>query len=181
MKKYLALFLTIALACTFLSGCSDSKKTDETTTAAAGTTAAGTTAAVEETTAAGETTTQAEAALPDEVPADLTDVPLLNSYASNLYIDYVKPNIFTSQVFSEEEKANARKALKLIIEAETKAIALYDKNPSIYYLRGKAYAESYADTKDPAMKAKGLADFQKALDLGLTMAQGNYDALSAAE
>jgi len=180
MKKTLAFLLAIAIIGALFAGCSDNKQTDETTTAA-GTTAAETTTAAGVTTAAGDTTTQAEATLPDEVPAELTDVAQLNAYATDLYFDYVGVNKFTSTLATEEEKALARKALKLIIEAETKAIALYDQNSSLYYLRGKAYAESYADTKDPDMKAKGLADFQKALDLGLTMAQANYDALNAAE
>jgi len=41
------------------------------------------------------------------------------------------------------------------------------------------YEQSCNDIKESSRKEKGLADLQKALDMGLAMAQSNYDALKA--
>ncbi|MEL7609126.1 MAG: hypothetical protein AAGU74_06435 [Bacillota bacterium] len=120
---------------------------------------------------------EADPDIPDELPPELKDVPSLNEYATTLWMDYVKPDIFESDWFSDAEKANARKALKLIIAAEDKAIALYDKNEHLYYLRGAAYAQCYYDTKDAVYKEKALADLKKAADMGLTLAQTEYDTV----
>jgi hypothetical protein len=186
MKKYTALIFALAMILSLFSACTGNDS-DPTTTMANETTAiAATTQADATQTEAGTTvatTSAAQSDLPDAVPAELTDVAALNSFATNLYIKYVKPNIFTApaSLFSDAEREDARKALSLVIDAETKAIAIYDKNESFYFLRGKAYEQSYYDTKDSSMKEKGLADLQKALDMGLAMAQSNYDALNAAQ
>lgn len=116
--------------------------------------------------------------IPDELPPELTDVAALNGYATTLWMNYIKPNIFTANIFSDVEKANARKALQLIIAAEDKAISLYDKNEHLYYLRGTAYAQCYYDTNDATYKEKALADLKKAADMGLAMAQAEYNKLS---
>lgn len=118
-------------------------------------------------------------AIPDALPPELTTVAALNEFATELFLEYVKANIFIAPVFSEEDLTNARKALPLIIEATTKAIALDDGIAEFYYLRGKSYAYTYYDTKDADMKEKGLADLRKALDMGLSedMVKPEYDQL----
>lgn len=136
-------------------------------------------------TGAGETNSgdassaQADPSIPDELPPELTDVPSLNEFATTLWMNYVKSDIFESDRFSDAEKASAQKALQLIIAAEDKAIALYDKNENLYYLRGAAYAQCYYDTKDPAYKDKALADLKKAADMGLALAQTEYDTVQS--
>lgn len=117
--------------------------------------------------------------IPDALPPELTDVAALNEFATTLWMSYVKPDIFEANRFSDVEKANARKALKLIIAAEDKAIALYDKNEHLYYRRGAAYAQCYYDTKDATYKEKALADLKKAADMGLAMAQTEYDTVES--
>lgn len=117
--------------------------------------------------------------IPDELPTELKDVASLNEYATTLWMNYVKPDIFEANQFSEAEKANARKALKLIIAAEDKAIALYDKNEHLYYLRGAAYAQCYYDTNDVIYKEKALADLKKAADMGLALAHTEYDTVKS--
>jgi hypothetical protein len=66
----------------------------------------------------------------------------------------------------------------LIIAAYDEAIKLYDQNEHIFYNRGRAYKQVYLDTDDPAYKDKALADFEKALDMGLDMAQNEIDSLN---
>lgn len=122
---------------------------------------------------------QASGGIPDALPADLTDAAALNEFATKLFLEHVKANIFIAPVFSDEEEDNARKALPLIIEAATKAIGLYDQNADFYFLRGKAYAYTYYDTKDAALKENGLADLQKAMDIGQSMAKAEYDQLAS--
>lgn len=122
---------------------------------------------------------EADPAIPDELPPELTDVAALNEYATTLWMNYVKADIFEADRFSDAEKASARKALKLIIAAEDKAIALYDKNEHLYYRRGAAYAQCYYDTKDATYKEKALADLKKAADMGLAMAQTEYDTVTS--
>ena len=119
-----------------------------------------------------------ESGLPEELPAELQSVADLNDYAANLWINYVKANIFEAPVFSDEEKDDARKALNLIIAAEDKAIAMVPDNEHLYYLRGTAYAECYYDTQNAEYKEKALADLKVAADLGLDMAQTEYDKVS---
>jgi hypothetical protein len=112
------------------------------------------------------------------LPADLTTVHDFNKFATDLMIEKVKPGIFDSPVFSDADKEEARKALVLIIAAYDEAIKLYDQNEHIFYNRGRAYKQVYLDTDDPAYKDKALADFEKALDMGLDMAQNEIDSLN---
>jgi len=102
-------------------------------------------------------------ALPDALPADLTTAPALNGFAVDLMLKNVPPNVFASTTATEEEKAKARKALKLAVEAYGKAIGLYDRNESFYYGRAQALHTQFVDTKDAALKEKALADLDKAL------------------
>jgi len=143
-------------------------------------------AAVAVASAAPEATQSADAStemggIPDVLPAELTTAAALNEFATKLFLEHVKANIFIAPVFSEEALTNARKALPLIIEATTKAIALDDGIAELYYLRGKAYAYTYYDTADAAIKEKGLADLQKAMDMGLSeaMVKPEYDQLAS--
>lgn len=119
--------------------------------------------------------------IPDALSTELTTAAALNEFATKLFLEHVKANIFIAPVFSEEELTNARKALPLIIEATTKAIALDDGMAEFYYLRGKAYAYTYYDAKNAAMKEKGLAGLQKAMDMGLSEAtvKPEYDQLAS--
>ena len=112
------------------------------------------------------------------LPADLTTVHDFNKFATDLMIEKIKPGVFDSPVFSDADKEEARKALVLIIAAYDEAIKLYDQNEHIFYNRGRAYKQVYLDTEDPAYKEKALADFNKALDMGLGMAQTEIDSLS---
>ncbi len=112
------------------------------------------------------------------LPADLTTVDDFNKFATDLMIEKVPANIFVAPVFSDEEQEVARKALVLIIAAYDEAIKLYDQNEHIFYNRGRAYKQVYLDTEDPAYKEKALADFNKALEMGLGMAQTEIDSLS---
>lgn len=102
-------------------------------------------------------------ALPETLPADLTTAPALNTYAVDLMLKNVPPNVFSSTTVTEEEKAKARQALKLAVEAYDKAIGLYDRNESFYYGRAQALHTQFTDTKDAALKEKALADLDKAL------------------
>ncbi len=102
-------------------------------------------------------------ALPETLPADLTTAPALNGFAVDLMLKNVPPNVFTAPSFTEEEKAKARKALKLAVEAYDKAIGLYDKNESFYYGRAQALHTQFVDTKDAALKERALADLDRAL------------------
>jgi len=111
------------------------------------------------------------------MPADLTTFHDFNKFATDLMIEKVKPGIFNSPVFSDDEKEEARKALVLIIAAYDEAIKLNDQNEHVFYNRGRAYAQVYFDTDDPSYKDKALADFEKALGLGLDMAQKEIDNL----
>lgn len=186
MKRFTALLFALLMIVSLFSACTN-EKTESTTTKANETTAETATTKANvtptQTTTDTATTSATPSDLPDAVPADLKDVAALNSFATNLYIKYVKPNIFTApaSLFSVAEKDDARKALALVIDAETKAIAMYDKNEAFYFLRGKAYEQSFYDTKDTTFKEKGLVDLQKALDMGLAMAKTNFDALTAAK
>jgi hypothetical protein len=112
------------------------------------------------------------------LPADLTTVHDFNKFATDLMIEKIKPGIFDSPVFSDADKEEARKALVLIIAAYDEAIKLYDQNEHIFYNRGRAHKQVYLDTKNPADKEKALADFNKALEMGLGMAQTEIDSLS---
>ncbi len=102
-------------------------------------------------------------AIPDALPADLTTAPALNEFAVKLYMKNVPPNVFSTPVFSEQEKAKARKALPLVVEAYDKAIGLYDKNESFFYGRAQALHTMFTDTKDASLKVRALADLDKAL------------------
>ncbi|MDX9735688.1 MAG: hypothetical protein RBU36_16280 [Thermoanaerobaculia bacterium] len=102
-------------------------------------------------------------ALPETLPADLTTAPALNGFAVDLMLKNVPPNVFSSTTATEEEKAKARQALKLAVEAYDKAIGLYDKNESFFYGRAQALHTQFVDTKDAALKEKALADLDKAL------------------
>ncbi|MHB8799616.1 MAG: hypothetical protein ACYDBY_14240 [Thermoanaerobaculia bacterium] len=101
--------------------------------------------------------------LPETLPAELATAPDLNKFAVDLYMKNVPPNVFAGTLFSEEEKAKARTALKLVVEAYDKAIGLYDRNESFYYGRAQALHSQFSDTKDAALKEKALADLDKAL------------------
>jgi hypothetical protein len=99
------------------------------------------------------------------VPANLTEHPALASWAFDVSFKYASSGVFTSPVFNDQEKATARKALPLIVEAYGKAIALYDGAPHYYFGRAQALATMYSDTKDPKMKERALADLEKTLAL----------------
>ncbi len=111
------------------------------------------------------------------LPAELTTAHDFNKFATDLMIEKVPANIFVAPVFSEEQEEEARQALVLIIAAYDEAINLYDQNEHFYYNRGRAYAHLYLDSDDPAYKELALADFEKALSMGLAMAQKEIDAL----
>ncbi len=111
------------------------------------------------------------------LPAELTTAHDFNKFATDLMIEKVPANIFVAPVFSKEQEEEARKALVLIIAAYDEAINLYDQNEHFYYNRGRAYAHLYLDSDDPAYKELALADFEKALSMGLAMAQKEIDAL----
>lgn len=102
-------------------------------------------------------------ALPETLPATLTTAPDLNTFAVDLMLKNVPPNVFSSSTVTEEERAKARKALKLAVEAFDKAIGLYDRNESFYYGRAQALHAQFTDTKDAALKEKALADLDRAL------------------
>jgi hypothetical protein len=104
-------------------------------------------------------------AIPDALPADLTTAPALNDFAVKLYMKNVPPNVFAAPMFSEEQKAKARKALPLVVEAYDKAIGLYDRNESFYYGRAQALNTMFTDTKDASLKERALADLDKALEI----------------
>lgn len=116
--------------------------------------------------------------MPDELPAELTTFVELNEFATKLYLTYVKTNIFQAPVFSDEEKADARKAIGLILAATDKAIMLDDSNANLFYLRGNTYAQRYYDGKSGDDKEQALSDLQQAVDMGLAMAQSAYDMLA---
>ena len=111
------------------------------------------------------------------MPDDLTSAHDFNKFATDLMIEKVPASIFSAPVFSEEEKEEARKALVLIIEAYDRAIEIYDQNEHIFFNRGRAYKLVYLDTEDPSYKEKALADLNKALEMGLSMAQNEIDTL----
>lgn len=115
--------------------------------------------------------------LPNSLPADLKDATSMNKYAADLYFEYVGANIFVSGIASEADKASARKALKLIIQAEDKAIELYDKNESQFYSRGVAYAQLYYDSGHWAYRLKALEDLERAMEMGLEAAKIEFDDL----
>lgn len=183
MKRFTALIFALVMIVSLFSACTGNTDDSTTTSTTAVTTATQETATQTQAQTTDAATSASQSDIPDAVPAELTDAPALNAFATDLFIKYVKPNIFNApaSLFSEAEKEDARKALALVIDAETKAIEIYDKNEAFYYLRGKAYEQSYYDTKDASFKEKGLEDLQKALDMGLAMAQTNYDALSQAQ
>lgn len=101
--------------------------------------------------------------IPDALPENLTDAPSLNAFAVDLYLKNVPPNVFAAPVFSEEDKAKARKALPLVVAAYDKAIGLYDGNESFYFGRAQALNAMFTDTKDAALKERALADLERAL------------------
>jgi hypothetical protein len=186
----------VLLAVTLLAGCFRSVVQTESPVSTSPSVAPSPKAAVEPQTAAtvthGDTITltdgspaentvsvpEAEPGIPDELPPELQDVAALNEYAVTLWMNYIKPDIFETDLFSEAEKAIARKALKLIIAAEDKAIALYDKNEHLYYQRGIAYVQCFYDINSTDCMEKALADLRKAADMGLTAAQKEYDSLA---
>ena len=110
----------------------------------------------------------AQAGVPDALPANLIDAHSANSFAVDLYMKWVPPNVFSGSGGSEEEKANARKALPLIVAAYDKAIGFYDKNESFYYGRASALEVMFTDTKDEALKTRAMADLDKALSMSPT-------------
>lgn len=184
MKKYVIWSVLLVLFLAAIAGCSNepagqtAPKSEPASSGSAEEPEAGKSAPSESgATKAGSAGVQADSALPETLPAELKSVAELNGYAVDLSMEYIKPNIFRANLSSEEEKENARKALKLIIAAEDKAIALYDKNESLYYVRGEAYAQCYYDTKDKSYKDKALKDFQKAADMGHAAAKMKYESL----
>ncbi|MBK9089920.1 MAG: hypothetical protein IPL90_13070 [Holophagales bacterium] len=106
-----------------------------------------------------------QSGVPDALPASLIDAHSANSFAVDLYMKWVPPNVFSGPVASEEEKANARKALPLVVAAYDKAIGFYANNESFYYGRAAALEVMYTDTKDEALKTRALADLDKALSI----------------
>ena len=103
--------------------------------------------------------------IPDALPADLATAPALNDFAVKLYMKNVPPNVFSAPAVPEEEKAKARKALPLVVEAYDKAIGLYDRNESFFYGRAQALNAMFTDTKDASLKERALADLDKALTI----------------
>ena len=112
-----------------------------------------------------EESSSAADGIPDALPADLATAPALNDFAVKLYMKNVPPNVFSATVFSEQEKAKARKALPLVVEAYDKAIGLYDRNESFFYGRAQALNAMFTDTKDASLKERALADLDKALTI----------------
>ncbi len=110
----------------------------------------------------------AQAGVPDALPTNLIDAHSANSFAVDLYMKWVPPNVFSGSGGSEEEKANARKALPLIVAAYDKAIGFYDKNENFYYGRASALEVMFTDTKDEALKTRAMADLDKALSMSPT-------------
>ncbi|MCE5344135.1 MAG: peptidoglycan-binding protein [Eubacteriales bacterium] len=124
----------------------------------------------------------AEATVPSELPADLGGKTLYG-YLMDLKSQYIPSRVFQDAVqYTDLDRENARAAAKLIVDATTRKMEEAGQ-PDQYmlYLRAYAYDLQYRDQGDAAMKAAGLADYQKTVELGGSYAQADYDKLVALE
>lgn len=122
----------------------------------------------------------AQSPVPDELPADLGGKTLYG-YLTDLKKLYAPPTVFSDHVrYSDQDRENARGAVRLIIDATTEIMEKAGK-PDQYnlYLRGFSYDLQFQDTKDPALRLKALEDYKETAALGGAYAKADHDRLAA--
>lgn len=167
-SKLAALMIATAALLILPAGCGKPAETPNAAEAPPATEASTAAPAAAPATVPAEAAAPAQPVVPDSLPANLTDAHSANSFAVDLYMKWVPPNVFSGSGGSEEEKANARKALPLIVAAYDKAIGFYDRNENFYYGRASALEVMFTDTKDEALKTRAMADLDKALSMSPT-------------
>jgi len=120
--------------------------------------------------------------VPDEVPDDFGGKTFYG-YLVGLRDEYLPAKVFTDPTaYSDEDRENARRAARLIVEAVTRSFEEKGTEDQYnIYLRGYAYEQQFLDTKDPALRIKALDDYGKAIEMGSVFAQTDYDRVEAIE
>jgi len=117
--------------------------------------------------------------VPKTLPADLNGKTLYG-YVLDLMKQYLPDNVFTNESVGEQEKADARAAITLILQVCNEQLS--EKQDQYWlHVRGRCYAQQFFDTKDTAYKELALADYQTALDMGYIAVKSDYDRIAAAD
>lgn len=122
----------------------------------------------------------AESPVPDKVPEDLGGKTLYG-YLMDIKSQNAPATVFQDAVkYSEQDRENARRAIRLIVAAATEKIDGAGQSDQYFlYLRAYAYELQFQDQKGPELQAKALADYKQTVALGGGYAQADYDRVAA--
>lgn len=124
----------------------------------------------------------AQTAVPDALPDDLGGKTLYG-YLVDVRDAYLPARVFQDAVrYTEDDRANARRAAALIVDATTaKMLETDTADPYLLYLRAYARDLLFQAEGNEELRSAALADYQQVIAQGGTYAQADHDRLAALE
>lgn len=120
---------------------------------------------------------QPDSPVPGEIPQDLGGKTVYG-YLVGLRSDYLPKDVFQDAKYSQTERNNARRALRLIADTISQGFDLNGPNPYELEIRGACYSLAFQDTRDPAWRALAVNDYKQALSGGYVPVKADYDRLT---
>lgn len=116
--------------------------------------------------------------VPLQLPEDL-EGKTVYGYLVGLRNAYLPGDIFSDAKYSEANRNNARRALRLIADTISRGFDMNGPNPYELEIRGACYAAAFQDTGDPSWRALAINDYKQALNSGFVLAKADYDRLAS--
>ena len=116
--------------------------------------------------------------VPDAVPEDLQGKTTYG-YLVDLRKAYLQKDVFNDGKYSEADRNNARRALRLVAGTISQGFDRTGPNPYELEIRGFCYALAFADTGDPVYRQLAINDYKQAFSLGYTAVKADFDRLAS--
>ncbi len=117
-----------------------------------------------------------DSSVPDEIPLDL-EGKTIYGYLVELRKKYLPKDAFTNPKYSDADKNNTRKAIRLMVNTISKGFEANGQNPYELEIRGACYAAAFEDTGNPIYRQLAINDYKQAMHLGYPLAKPDYDKL----
>jgi hypothetical protein len=117
-------------------------------------------------------------AVPDTLPADLGGKTEYG-FLVDIRQAYLPVGVLTDPARTEQERNDARRAIRLLTNIITAHFDTLGPNPYELEIRGACYAEAYADTGIAALRMLAINDYKQAIASGFTAVKAAYDRLAA--
>lgn len=116
--------------------------------------------------------------VPDAVPEDLQGKTTYG-FLVDLRKAYLQKDVFSDGKYSEADRNNARRALRLLADTISQGFDRTGPNAYELEIRGFCYALSFADTADPVYRQLAINDYKQAYGLGYTAVKSDFDRLAS--